>query len=189
MEGKKILIVDDDRTTSSVIELQLQKMGYLVAAIAKSGTSAIKQCEKLAPDLVLMDINLGKGMDGVEAAGIINKKFAIPVIFVTAHADEHTLERAKQTQPFGYINKPLRETDLRTTISLALGRSESSKESTSSNLNKKVPRSKSCIVLDKDGQIVRVNAAVKKFIKHLELEDVVDLLPEGNRKHIARARS
>jgi len=189
MEGKKILIVDDDRTTSSVIELQLQKMGYLVAAIAKSGTSAIKQCEKLAPDLVLMDINLGKGMDGVEAAGIINKKFAIPVIFVTAHADEHTLERAKQTQPFGYINKPLRETDLRTTISLALGRSESSKESTSSNLNKKVPRSKSCIVLDKDGHIVRVNAAVKKFIKHLELEDVVDLLPEGNRKHIARARS
>jgi CheY-like chemotaxis protein/DNA-binding CsgD family transcriptional regulator len=189
MEGKKILVVDDDRTTAKVIELQLQNMGYVVVATAKSAALAIKQCKELSPDLVLMDINLGKGMDGVEAADIINKKFAIPVVFVTAYADEKTLARAKQTHPYGYINKPIRETDLRTTIALAIERSELAKKPALSNLDAKSPRTKMNIVLDKDGEIVRVNAPVNKFIKQLELQDVSDLLPEGNRKHIARTRS
>ena len=189
MESKRILVVDDDRTTAKVIELQLQNMGYVVVAIAKSAALAIKQCKELLPDLVLMDINLGKGMDGVEAADLIQKKCAIPVVFVTAYADEKTLARAKQTQPYGYINKPIRETDLRTTITLALERSETTNKSGKSKLDVKPPRAKMQIVLDKEGEIVRVNASIHKFIKQLELSDVTDLLPEGNRKHIARTRS
>jgi CheY-like chemotaxis protein/DNA-binding CsgD family transcriptional regulator len=189
MEGKRILVVDDDRTTAKIIELQLQKMGYDVVSITKTAASALKLCKELSPDLVLMDVNLGKGMDGIEAADIINKKLDIPVIFVTAYADEQTLTRAKQTQPYGYINKPLREIDLRTTITLALERSESAEKVALSRLERKKPRTKMYIVLDSDGELVRANAAVNKFIKQLELEDVTDLLPEGNRKHVARARS
>jgi CheY-like chemotaxis protein/DNA-binding CsgD family transcriptional regulator len=189
MEGSRILIVDDDRTTAKVIELQLQKMGYMVVSIAKSASAAIKDSRDHSPDLVLMDINLGKGMDGIEAADIIGKEHKIPVIFVTAYADELTLTRAKQTNPYGYINKPLRETDLRTTITLALQRARAATESEVSSSNTQPEQDKLQIVLDKDGEIVRVNTAAKKFLKRMRLENVQDLLPEGNLKHIARARS
>jgi CheY-like chemotaxis protein/DNA-binding CsgD family transcriptional regulator len=189
MGDKRILVVDDDRTTAKVIDLQLQNMGYVVVAIAKSAALAIKQCKELSPDLVLMDINLGKGMDGVEAADLINRKYATPVVFVTAYADEKTLARAKQTQPYGYINKPIREADLRTTITLALERSETANKPGKSNLDVKPPRTKMQIVLDKDGEIVRTNTSFNKYLTQLQLKSATELLPEGNRKYLARARS
>ncbi len=77
---------------------------------------------ELEPHLVLMDIRLGKGMDGIDAAEIINKHFGTPIVYVTAYADEETLGRAKLTKPAGYINKPLREKDLQTTIEIVLSK-------------------------------------------------------------------
>ncbi len=188
MEAKRILVVDDDRTTASVIKLQLQEMGYLVVSIAKSASLAIRDCKDLSPDLVLMDINLGKGMDGIEAADIISKEHKTPVIFVTAYADEQTLARAKQTGPYGYINKPLRETDLRTTISLALERAQTINEIDLTQSSAKSKTNKMQVVLNKDGEIVRSNAVTKTFLKELGLEKLEELLPKGNRKHIARTR-
>jgi len=119
---KKILIVDDDRTTASVMELYLKEFDYKVSGIATNGLEAIEMTRKLEPHLVLMDIRLGKGMDGIDAAEIINKHFGTPIVYVTAYADEETLGRAKLTKPAGYINKPLSEKDLRTTIEIVLSK-------------------------------------------------------------------
>ncbi len=119
---KKILIVDDDRTTASVMKLYLKEFDYKVSGIATNGIEAIEMTRKLEPHLVLMDIRLGKGMDGIDAAEIINKHFGTPIVYVTAYAEDATLERAKLTEPAGYINKPLRDKDLRTTIEIVLSK-------------------------------------------------------------------
>lgn len=120
MSRAKILVVDDDRTTATVIKLQLQNLGYQVPAPVNSATQAISSAREHQPDIVLMDIHLGEGPDGIDAAKTIQQEFSIPVIYVTAHADDQTFQRAKRSQPLGYINKPLRENDLRTTLELAL---------------------------------------------------------------------
>ncbi len=120
MSKGKILIVDDNRTTVSVMQLYIEVNGYKVVGTAANGREAIENVKNSQPDLVLMDIHLGKGLDGIDAAEVIIKHLKVPVVFVTAHADEATLERAKFTGPVGFINKPLRETDLRTTIEFAL---------------------------------------------------------------------
>ncbi|OGT71530.1 MAG: hypothetical protein A2W76_04425 [Gammaproteobacteria bacterium RIFCSPLOWO2_12_47_11] len=123
MEGKKILIVDDDQTTASVMQLYVSNLGYQVIGIATDGNNAINMSRELRPDLLLMDIYLGKGLDGIDSAEIIHKHFGIPIVFVSAFADENTLKRAKAVNPMGYINKPLRETDLKTSIEFALAKS------------------------------------------------------------------
>lgn len=120
---KKILIVDDDRTTASVMQLYVSNLGYEVAGIATDGETAINLCRELQPDLLLMDIYLGKGLDGIDSAEIIHKHFGIPIVFVSAYADENTLKKAKAVNPMGYVNKPLRETDLKTSIEFALAKS------------------------------------------------------------------
>lgn len=113
-------MVDDDRTTAAVIRLQLQNLGYQVLALAGDSLQAIKCAREQHPDLVLMDIQLGEGPDGIDVAQTIQDELAIPIIYVTAHADSETFARAKLSRPLGYINKPLRENDLRTTLELAL---------------------------------------------------------------------
>jgi DNA-binding NarL/FixJ family response regulator len=127
MTKPKIFIVDDDRTTASVMKLYLEEFGYRVSAIATNAIDAIEIATDKKPDLVLMDIKLGKGLDGIDAAEVISKHLGIPIIFITAYADEPTLERAKLLEPAGFINKPLREKDLQTTIELALSKVNKSK--------------------------------------------------------------
>lgn len=120
MSGERILVVDDDRTTANVMQLYLENFGFVVPDKAFSGAEAIEKTKSIKPDLVLMDINLGKGIDGIDSAEVIMDKFSIPVVYVSSHNDEETLERAQMSNPYGYINKPLRETDLKTTIRFAL---------------------------------------------------------------------
>ena len=124
MSGEQILVVDDDHTTAIVMQLYLENFGFVVPDIACSGAEAIEKAKKLKPDLVLMDIRLGKGLDGIESAEVIMGKLHIPVIYVTAYNDENTLRRAQMTNPYGFINKPLRETDLKTTVRFALDKNK-----------------------------------------------------------------
>jgi len=119
---KKILIVEDDRTTALIEKLYLEELGYQITKIVANGEQAIEMTGKLKPDLVLMDIKLGKGMDGIDAAEVINKEFGIPVVLVTAYTDEALLERVMLTKFAGYINKPIREKDLLATIEIALSK-------------------------------------------------------------------
>lgn len=134
MAGEQILIVDDDKTTASVMQLYLENFGFIVPDMAHSGTEAIEKAQKLKPDLVLMDIRLGKGLDGIDSAEAIMTKLYIPVIYVSAYSDEKTLERAQMTNPYGFINKPLRDIDLKTTVRFALDKNKESPDKKDSPL-------------------------------------------------------
>jgi PAS domain S-box-containing protein len=116
----RILVVEDELIIAKGIQKRLQALGYSVAGAASSGEDAVDKALDLLPDLVLMDINLQGGMDGVAAAELIRSRADIPVIFLTAYADADTLERAKVTEPFGYIVKPFQDITLQSSIEMAL---------------------------------------------------------------------
>ncbi|MFB2974459.1 EAL domain-containing protein [Aerosakkonema sp. BLCC-F183] len=118
--SKKILVVEDESIVAIDLQNILENLGYRVSGIADSGDEAIKKAGELRPCLVLMDIRLRGEIDGIEAAEEISSRFDIPVIYLTAYADEETLERAKKTSPFGYIIKPFEERELNTTIEIAI---------------------------------------------------------------------
>jgi two-component system cell cycle sensor histidine kinase/response regulator CckA len=120
MSQVRILVVEDESVVAKDIQWSLKSLGYSICAWASSGEEALEKVEALKPDLVLMDIVLKGGVDGVEAAERIRTNFDIPVVYLTAYADEHTLQRAKVTEPFGYILKPFEERELHTTIEVAL---------------------------------------------------------------------
>jgi len=117
---KQILVVEDERVVADDIKMSLQRLGYAVCGLAISGEEAIKKAEEARPDLVLMDIVLKGEMDGIEAASAISSRFNIPVVYLTAHADKHMLERAKVTEPFGYILKPFEDKELNSILEIAL---------------------------------------------------------------------
>ena len=120
MEPTRILIVEDELIVAESIEKSLLKLGYQVCDSVPSGEEAVALAEKSRPDLVLMDITLKGEMDGIEAAEIIWATYRIPIVFLTAHADNATLKRAKMTGPIGYILKPFIDRDLHTAIEMGL---------------------------------------------------------------------
>ncbi len=120
MKKKQILVVEDERIVAEDIKMRLQNLGYAVPGTAFSGKEAIKKAEEMNPDLVLMDIVLEGKMDGIEAASAIRSRFAIPIVYLTAYADKKTLQRAKITEPFGYIIKPFEDRELNSIIEIAL---------------------------------------------------------------------
>jgi len=122
MPNKKILIVEDESIIAEDISDSLISLGYRITDIVYSGEEAIQSATKSRPDLVLMDVNLQGEIDGITAAEVIRSRFEIPVIYLTAYADENTLRRVNKTKPFGYIVKPFEEKNLHTTIQIALHR-------------------------------------------------------------------
>ena len=116
----RILIVEDERITAMETQGQLLMFGYDVLPLAFSGKDAIQKSEEFRPDLVLMDIKLKGDMDGIEAAEYIHSRLGIPIVYMTAFADEKTLQRAKKTQPYGYLIKPFKMEELQSTIEMAL---------------------------------------------------------------------
>lgn len=120
MAPAQILIVEDESIVAEDIHDSLQNLGYIAAATVSSGEEAIAKAEEIHPSLVLMDIKLEGAMDGVEAARHIRSRFDIPVIYLTAYADEETLEQAKVTESYGYILKPFQERELRASVEMAL---------------------------------------------------------------------
>jgi PAS domain S-box-containing protein len=120
MRQTRIQVVEDEAIIAEDIVRGLLNLGYAVASKASSGKEAIKKAEETNPDLVLMDIVLQGDMDGIETAEQIKTLFDIPVVYLTAFSDEKTLERAKITEPFGYIVKPFRERELHIIIEMAL---------------------------------------------------------------------
>jgi signal transduction histidine kinase len=117
-----VLIVEDESIIALDIQTSLQNAGYHVVSIATTSEEALTDTADFQPDLVLMDIRLRGEIDGVETAEKIRQDWQLPVIFLTAHADDNTLNRAKKTQPFGYILKPFEDRELITMIEIALSR-------------------------------------------------------------------
>lgn len=122
MPKAKILLVEDEIVTARVAEKMLKALGYEVCTIVSTAEDAVKEAEKRKPHLVLMDIMLKGKVDGIEAADEIRTRFNIPVVYLTSCSDEATLERAKISEPFGYMVKPLQERELHVSIEIALFR-------------------------------------------------------------------
>ena len=120
MTQANIMIVEDEAITGKEIQISLEDMGYKVTSVENTGEQAVKKADQDRPDIILMDIRLKGKMDGIEAAEIIRSLFDIPSIFLTAYADDKSLERAKLVMPFGYILKPFQDKDLKVTIDMGL---------------------------------------------------------------------
>ncbi len=120
MPDKKIFIVEDEPIVAMTLEDTLAQLGYVVAGTATNGKDALEQIGKTHPDLILMDIRIEGELDGIETAEKVTALYHIPVVYLTAHSDEKTLERAMATQPHGYFLKPFRTRELYSTIEIAL---------------------------------------------------------------------
>ncbi|MCD6162851.1 MAG: PAS domain S-box protein [candidate division Zixibacteria bacterium] len=157
-----ILVVEDEPIVAKNIQSRLQKLGYKAPTIALSGEEAVQKAAKFRPDLVLMDIKLEGGIDGVEAARQINISDDIPIIYLSAYADDNTIDRAKNTKPFGYLLKPFEVKELHSTIEMALYKHSMEKKLKESadrfrNLYLKSPLGYQS--LNEDGYITEVNPA------------------------------
>ena len=116
----QILVVEDEIIIAEDLQNKLKKMGYSVPAVVSSGEDAIRKVKENNPDLVLMDIIIHGEIDGIETVEKIHSFSDVPVIYLTAYADQTTLERAKITGPFGYLLKPFKERELLITIEMAI---------------------------------------------------------------------
>lgn len=123
-----VLVVEDESIVSKDIQHSLTKLGYQVVGASATGEKAIELANSKHPDVILMDIMLKGEMNGVEAAEIIRRELKIPIIFLTAYADDATLNKAKITQPYGFIIKPFKEIDLHTTIEMAIYKHQKERE-------------------------------------------------------------
>ena len=177
----KILVVEDERITAEDIKSGLEFAGYTVPAIVSSGEDAIEKAGELKPDLVLMDIKLKGEMDGIEAAGQIRVLYDIPVIYLTAYSDESTVQRAKVTEPSGYIlkertgliKKPFEESELHTAIEITLYRHKIEKDHDRLFSAMLGSINQGIIATDSDGRIKLVNENAESIIGWEESE-VVD---------------
>jgi signal transduction histidine kinase len=118
----KILIVEDELITAQHLKVTLTRLGYNVVGVAASGAMAVQTAERDLPDLMLADIRLQGGADGIEVAAQVQRRWGIPTIFLTALADSETLQRAQVVEPYGYLVKPFSAEDLHATVEIALYR-------------------------------------------------------------------
>lgn len=183
----QILVVEDEKIIAINLKESLESLGYIVPGIAVSGEQAIEKSIAFHPDLVLMDIRLKGEMDGIEAADCIWEQLQIPVIYVTGHSDQGTLERAKITAPFGYILKPVKDRELYVTIETALQRYE--REQLLSAILKGM--GDGVIVVDKKRRIKFLNQVAEKLTgwqlslaRDHQLPDVFNSVEERTRQPI-----
>ena len=128
MSRDRILIVEDEAIVAMNVEDRLTAMGYELAGRANSGEQALALAAQRHPDLVLMDIRLQGAVDGIAAAEEMRQRFHVPVIFLTAYAEDSTVDRAKHAEPYGYILKPFDDRELKSAIEIALYRHEAEQE-------------------------------------------------------------
>ncbi len=167
MANKRILIVEDELLIAEGIRRTLDHMEYEVTDVVANGEDAFNAFSSCCPDLVLMDIELAGNIDGIRATETIRAKYDVPVVYITAHADHNTVERAGSTMPFGYLIKPFNDQQLDVTIKTAL---------TKSKVDREIKRMKTfletvlnsihyaVIVIDRDMRIVMNN---NRAIKHM----------------------
>ncbi|MEW6297311.1 MAG: response regulator [Thermodesulfobacteriota bacterium] len=162
MKGARILIVEDEKIVAKTLERRLREIGYVVTAVVSSGEEAVRKAAETAPDLILMDIRLQGEVDGIEAASRIRSRLDVPVVYLTAHADETTVERATATEPFGYILKPFGEYNVYVAVETALykHRAERSLRESERFVRAAIDALSACLaVLDEQGAVLAVNRA------------------------------
>lgn len=170
MDHSKILVVEDDGIIGRHIQISLQKLGYEAVGLFIDGEEAVEAMRaatpETAPDLVLMDISLHSEMDGIEAARLIHELRDIPVIYLTAYSASALLERAKITDPFGYLVKPFDEHNLHATIEMALQKHKLEKRLRESEAFNRAIIDNSPLgisVRDRNGRLLEYNPAWKRI--------------------------
>ncbi len=183
----RILIVEDELIIAEDLRIHLEKLGYSITGIAKSYERALQLIEAEEPDLMLIDIKLKGDKDGIHLAAKVKEKYDFPIIFLTSHADNNTVERAKKVHPNGYLIKPYEREDLYTSVEIAFanyiqikaGEQESRKliEEDSAILN-------DSIFVKKDHLLIKIRFDELEWIKaernYLELHC-------GENKHLIRS--
>lgn len=168
MAGTRILIAEDESLIAEELKDRLERMGLQVISVVATGEDAITRATQTSPDLVLMDIRLKGDIDGVEAAAAIRDRLDIPVVYLTAHSDEATINRAKQTAPFGYLIKPFVERELRVTVELALHKHELDrqlKESEEKFVTTLTSIGDAVIATDADGRVTFMNPVAETLTR------------------------
>ena len=120
MNGERIFIIEDEALIADHLAICLEELGYEIAGIADNGNEALEMIAEELPDLCLVDIHLQGGLDGVDIAQELRRKYDMPFIFVTSNTDRATLERVQRTEPAGFIVKPYSQEDLASNIGIAL---------------------------------------------------------------------
>jgi len=164
---KKILIVEDDEIIASLIERILQKKNYIVGGKVPTGEDAIRRAIEVEPDLVLMDIGLRGAIDGIYAARYISGIFNIPVIFLTGHYDDETIERAKVAEPLGFITKPFNDKDIYSSVEIALYNAAMMRRllnSKGANIKNVASMLDAVILTDMNGRIFYMNPYAEQLV-------------------------
>lgn len=123
-QGLRVVLVEDEVIVAWDIAETVKRLGYTIAGMADTAEQAVRLAETLTPDVILMDIRLNGTLDGIEAARLIRERTGLGVVYLTAHADLATMERAAATQPLGYVFKPFSQEVLRTALLRASGAPE-----------------------------------------------------------------
>ena len=180
MPQTKILIVEDEPAIAHDIAAILTGNGYFVCGIAHSSSKALDYLVTKSPDIALLDISIKGTKDGVEIAHIIKDKYDIPFIFLTSYADKETIERVKETAPYGYIVKPFKERDLAPAIEVALLRKSSETQSfpTIDQINKTLPTS----ITSMEYQVLKL---IWDGLKNQEIADKLFLSINTIKTHIS----
>jgi DNA-binding LytR/AlgR family response regulator len=207
----RILIVEDEMVIGANISLQLSKLGYEVTGIVPRGEEALVHVRENQPDIVLLDIQLKGSIDGIQTAEMMQRERDIPVIYLTANADDAHFNRAKATHPYAFISKPYKSLDLKRAIELTASRlqsgarTESNKSPESAVLNdissfvltdsifvrnhekmvKIVVRD--IYYIEAERNYCRIYSKDKEYLLVMTLKDINDKLPQGNFVRVHRS--
>jgi DNA-binding LytR/AlgR family response regulator len=197
----KILIVEDEMIIAANISLQLTTLGYEVTGIIPRGEEALLHMEQQQPDILLLDINLKGSIDGIETAQIMQKTFNIPIIYLTANADEVNFNKAKSTNPYAFISKPFKKLDLERAIELTINRIKSEKAKVIPAIEKTDPfilsdsifvrhlekmvrvDIKDILYIEAERNYCRIYSKLKEYLLVMTLKDLDEKLPQ---KHFIR---
>ena len=189
-----ILVVEDEAIVARDLQMRLRDLGYLFPSIAHTGNDAVRLAEELVPDLILMDIRLIGKMDGIEAAAIIREQRDIPVIYLTAFADQKTVERAKITAPMGYLVKPFQDRDLKIAIEMAIYRGQLERQLSDSErrFRRMCELLPQCLCeMDRTGNITYANQAGLEMFGYLAVDlqrglNILELLVEEDHSRVMK---
>ena len=171
----KVMIVEDEVVIALRLQQRLTSMGFDITGIAYTGEEAVEKARSLRPDLILMDIMIPGKLDGIATANIVKAELDIPVVFLTAFSEDNIIERAKQTEPYGFILKPFQDREIKATIEIALYKNKLEKalQKAHHELERRVKeRTKELEI--KTQSLEEINTAMKVLLKKRE-EDKTNL--------------
>ncbi|WP_262732612.1 LytR/AlgR family response regulator transcription factor [Gaetbulibacter sp. NE] len=204
-QPSKILIVEDEMVIGANISLQLSSLGYEVTGVIPRGEEAIINVRQDTPDIILMDINLKGALDGVETVKLIQKEFDIPIIYLTANADDAHFNKAKATNPHAFISKPFKKLDLQHAIELVIAKQDLKHNATKTVEDNPSPfilsdsifvrhhekmvkvDIKDILYIEAERNYCRIHSKSKEYLLVITLKDLDEKLPEMHFLRIHRS--